>query len=133
MPFKSSKQRRYMFAKHPKIAKKWAKKYRYGGTIGSGENFAGTSSNGTENRHVFKNGGIMGLFGFGNNNDDEKGFGGRKGSSREKSVKRMDKIAKKEAEKKRRKRMAKAFANRKDGGVIDGDKYKKIKEMLGKK
>lgn len=27
MPFKSAKQRRYMFAKHPKIAKRWAKKY----------------------------------------------------------------------------------------------------------
>ena len=27
MPFRSAKQRRYMFAKHPKIAKKWAKKY----------------------------------------------------------------------------------------------------------
>jgi len=27
MPFKSSKQRAYMYAKHPKIAKKWAKKY----------------------------------------------------------------------------------------------------------
>lgn len=27
MPFKSAKQRRYLFAKHPKIARKWAKKY----------------------------------------------------------------------------------------------------------
>ena len=27
MPFKSEKQRRYMFAKQPKIAKRWAKKY----------------------------------------------------------------------------------------------------------
>ena len=27
MPFKSEKQRKYMFAKLPKIAKKWAKKY----------------------------------------------------------------------------------------------------------
>jgi len=27
MPFRSSKQRRYMYAKHPKLAKKWAKKY----------------------------------------------------------------------------------------------------------
>lgn len=27
MPFKSEKQRRYMYAKHPSIAKKWAKKY----------------------------------------------------------------------------------------------------------
>jgi hypothetical protein len=27
MPFKSAKQRRYMFAKHPKIARRWAKKY----------------------------------------------------------------------------------------------------------
>lgn len=27
MPFKSVKQRKYLFAKHPKLAKKWAKKY----------------------------------------------------------------------------------------------------------
>lgn len=27
MPFQSKKQQAYMFAKHPKIARKWAKKY----------------------------------------------------------------------------------------------------------
>ncbi len=27
MPFKSEAQRKFMYAKHPKIAKKWAKKY----------------------------------------------------------------------------------------------------------
>lgn len=27
MPFKSEKQRRYMWAKHPEIARRWAKKY----------------------------------------------------------------------------------------------------------
>jgi len=27
MPFKSAKQRRYLWAKLPKLAKKWAKKY----------------------------------------------------------------------------------------------------------
>lgn len=27
MPFRSAKQRRFMYAKHPKIAKRWAKKY----------------------------------------------------------------------------------------------------------
>jgi hypothetical protein len=27
MPFKSKKQRAFMYAKHPKIAKRWAKKY----------------------------------------------------------------------------------------------------------
>lgn len=27
MPFRSEKQRRFMFARHPKIAKRWAKKY----------------------------------------------------------------------------------------------------------
>jgi len=27
MPFESYRQQRYMFMKHPKIAKKWAKKY----------------------------------------------------------------------------------------------------------
>ena len=58
MPFKSDKQRKFMFAKHPKIAKKWAGKYRYGGTIGTGESVGGTSSNGTENKHVFNDGGI---------------------------------------------------------------------------
>lgn len=35
MPFKSAKQRRYMFAKHPKIARKWAKKY--GAKVGGGK------------------------------------------------------------------------------------------------
>jgi len=27
MPFKSEAQRRFMYAKHPKIAKRWSKKY----------------------------------------------------------------------------------------------------------
>lgn len=27
MPFKSEKQRRYLWAKHPNIATRWAKKY----------------------------------------------------------------------------------------------------------
>ena len=27
MPFKSVKQRKYMWARHPEIAKKWTKKY----------------------------------------------------------------------------------------------------------
>lgn len=27
MPYKSEKQRRYMHAKHPKVAKEWDKKY----------------------------------------------------------------------------------------------------------
>ena len=27
MPFKSEKQRRYLFKNHPEIAKKWVKKY----------------------------------------------------------------------------------------------------------
>lgn len=27
MPFRSAKQRRFMFANHPKVAKRWAKKY----------------------------------------------------------------------------------------------------------
>lgn len=27
MPFKSAKQRRFMWAKHPGIAKKWTRKY----------------------------------------------------------------------------------------------------------
>jgi len=27
MPFKSEKQRRFMYAKHPEIAKRWTKEY----------------------------------------------------------------------------------------------------------
>jgi hypothetical protein len=27
MPFKSEKQKKYLWAKHPEIAKKWTKKY----------------------------------------------------------------------------------------------------------
>jgi len=27
MPFRSVKQRRYMYMKHPRIARRWAKKY----------------------------------------------------------------------------------------------------------
>jgi hypothetical protein len=27
MPFRSKKQRRFMYAKHPEIAKRWTKKY----------------------------------------------------------------------------------------------------------
>ena len=30
MPFKSVAQRKFLFATHPKIAKKWAKKYGVG-------------------------------------------------------------------------------------------------------
>ena len=33
MPFKSENQRRYMHAKHPKIAQRWEKKYKKGGRI----------------------------------------------------------------------------------------------------
>lgn len=34
MPFKSTKQRRFLFAKKPKIAKRWAK--QYGAKVGGG-------------------------------------------------------------------------------------------------
>ena len=27
MPFRSARQRRYLYSKHPEIAKRWAKKY----------------------------------------------------------------------------------------------------------
>lgn len=30
MPFRSEKQRRFMWAKHPKIAKRWTKEYGSG-------------------------------------------------------------------------------------------------------
>ena len=33
MPFESAKQRRYMHAKHPKIAQRWEKKYNAGGSV----------------------------------------------------------------------------------------------------
>ena len=33
MPFKSDKQRRYMYANHPEIAKRWSKKYYDGGVV----------------------------------------------------------------------------------------------------
>ena len=33
MPFKSENQRRYMHAKHPKIAQRWEKKYNAGGSV----------------------------------------------------------------------------------------------------
>jgi hypothetical protein len=35
MPFKSGKQRRFMFANHPRIASRWAKKY--GAKVGGGK------------------------------------------------------------------------------------------------
>lgn len=35
MPFKSAKQRRYMFANHPKTARRWANKY--GAKVGGGK------------------------------------------------------------------------------------------------
>ena len=33
-------------------------KYRYGGTIGGGESVGGTGTEGTPNKHVFKDGGV---------------------------------------------------------------------------
>jgi|TARA_Y100001963_G_scaffold88031_1_gene121641 hypothetical protein len=33
MPFKSEKQRKYLFANEPEIAKKWAKNYKHGGFV----------------------------------------------------------------------------------------------------
>tara|TARA_R100000750_G_C2280264_1_gene70923 strand:+ start:11 stop:271 length:261 start_codon:yes stop_codon:yes gene_type:complete len=33
MPFKSEKQRKYMWAKKPKVAKKWAEGYQDGGVV----------------------------------------------------------------------------------------------------
>ena len=35
LPFKSAKQRRYLFAKHPGLAKRWARKY--GAKVGGGK------------------------------------------------------------------------------------------------
>jgi hypothetical protein len=33
MPFKSAKQKKFLFANKPKIAKRWADKYNKGGTV----------------------------------------------------------------------------------------------------
>ena len=33
MPFQSEKQRRYLHANHPEIAKRWEKEYAYGGIL----------------------------------------------------------------------------------------------------
>ena len=33
MPFKSEKQRKYMHANHPEIAKRWEKEYKEGGRV----------------------------------------------------------------------------------------------------
>ena len=33
MPFKSEKQRKYMHANHPEIAKRWEKEYKKGGRV----------------------------------------------------------------------------------------------------
>ena len=33
MPFKSEKQRRYLHANHPEIAKRWEKEYSHGGIL----------------------------------------------------------------------------------------------------
>lgn len=38
MPFRSKAQMKYMFAKHPDIAKRWAKKY--GGVKGKGNKYS---------------------------------------------------------------------------------------------
>jgi len=47
MPYKSAKQRRFMHAKHPEIAKKWDKKY--GGKIVKSKK-KGKSSRGKKKR-----------------------------------------------------------------------------------
>ena len=33
MPFKSEKQKKFLFANKPTIAKRWAEKYKNGGTV----------------------------------------------------------------------------------------------------
>ena len=127
MPFKSDKQRKYLFAKKPEVAKKLAKKYAYGGTVAAGESVAGTSSDGTENRHVFKEGGMADYL------DKEKmkkfKFGQR------------DKEKKKEAnieewqdwvDGKGPKPEGKYPTGKKDGGVVKSKNFSKIDGMLNK-
>jgi hypothetical protein len=38
MPFKSVAQRKFLFAKHPKVAKNWA--HKYGSKVGGGKSKA---------------------------------------------------------------------------------------------
>ena len=33
MPFRSNAQRKYMFAKHPKLAREWVRRYGAGGSL----------------------------------------------------------------------------------------------------
>ena len=48
MPFKSEKQRRYMHANHPEIAKRWEKEYKKGGRVNlsTGTKYIGPSIRG---------------------------------------------------------------------------------------
>jgi len=48
MPFKSEKQRRYMHANHPEIAKRWEKEYTKGGRVNlsTGTKYIGPSIRG---------------------------------------------------------------------------------------
>ena len=48
MPFKSEKQRKYMHANHPEIAKRWEKEYTKGGRVNlsTGTGYSGPSIRG---------------------------------------------------------------------------------------
>jgi hypothetical protein len=49
MPFKSEKQRRYLHANHPEIAKRWEKEYAYGGLLSLGnESIVDTTEEGND-------------------------------------------------------------------------------------
>lgn len=138
MPFKSSKQRKFMHAKHPEIVKEWEKKYRYGGTIGGGESVAGTSSKGTENRHVFKEGGVAD-----DNKKKKKEENGFFDYFKNPNVAKLEKMGltkhgipskgfeKAEHERKREERKKKKGYEH--GEVVKKDSYKKIKAMFKSK
>ena len=49
MPFQSEKQRRYLHANHPEIAKRWEKEYAYGGLLSLGnESIVDTTEEGND-------------------------------------------------------------------------------------
>ena len=49
MPFQSEKQRRYLHANHPEIAKRWEKEYAYGGLLSLGnESIIDTTEEGND-------------------------------------------------------------------------------------
>lgn len=55
MPFKSEKQRRYLWANEPEIARKWAKNYKDGGYVPPGYHLMPDGSIMPDAVHTVKN------------------------------------------------------------------------------